>query len=56
MQALQGAVLAAVLTAGLGLALPQVYMPAAHADNSFVSAAERRRQEALQRKELLTKA
>ncbi|EIE22643.1 hypothetical protein COCSUDRAFT_63785 [Coccomyxa subellipsoidea C-169] len=56
MQALQGAVLAAVLTAGLGLALPQDYMPAAHADNSFVSAAERRRQEALQRKELLTKA
>jgi hypothetical protein len=56
MQAVQGAVLAVVLTTGMGLALPQEYLPAARADNSFVSAAERRRQEALQRRELLTKA
>lgn len=56
MQVLQGAMLAAVLSAGMGLALPQDYIPAAHAENGFVSAAERRKQEAQQRKELLAKA
>jgi len=54
--ALQGAIFAAVLAAGMGLALPQEFMLTARADNQFVSAAERRRLEAQQRKELLTKA
>lgn len=56
LQALQGALLAAALSVGMGLALPQDYLPAAQADNGFVSAAERRKQEAQQRKELLAKA
>ena len=49
----QGALLAAVVAAGIGLAPPGQFMPVAHAD---MSAPERRKLEAQQRRELLAKA
>jgi hypothetical protein len=54
--AFQGALLAAVLATGLGLAVPQDFVPPARAESTFVTAAERRKLEAQQRKELLLKA
>ena len=53
LQGVQGALLAAVLATGIGLAPPAELMPAAHAE---MSAPERRKLEAQQRRELLAKA
>ena len=52
LQAIHGALLAAAVAAGMGLAAPQDLLPCAHAE----TVAERRKAEAQQRKELLTKA
>ena len=52
LQAIHGALLAAAIAAGMGLAMPQDLMPSAQAE----TVAERRKAEAQQRKELLSKA
>lgn len=56
LQALQGALLAAMLSAGMCLAMPQEFAPTARAETAFMSTAERRKLEAQQRRELLQKA
>ena len=53
LQGVQGALLAAVMAAGIGLAPPAELMQVARAD---MSAPERRKAEAQQRRELLAKA
>ena len=56
LQAMQGAILAAMFSAGVCLGMPQGVMPAARAESTFATTAERRKFEAQQRKELLQKA